>query len=205
MPDVTDRFEGDHCFIVTNPSQGNFHLYGTDPEEIHIGDIANALSKQCRFTGHLVEDAWYSVAEHSCDVANIIKQMGGSKAEQFAGLMHDTPEAFLSDICAPFKREIGQYYEKEALIWARIAPKFGLPLKLPDIVKAADWRALFIEASTFVIPFRLDILKTWIGYAEHGDAALSMNYPMVGMDHRTARNYFLATFSILKGAVLATT
>lgn len=204
MPSASDRFEGEHCFIITNPSKSNFHLYGNDPDEIKIRDIANAISKQCRFTGHLEEDYWYSVAEHCVDTSFIIERMGGTIMEQFCGLMHDTPEGYLSDINAPFKREIGQYYEKEALIWKRIAEKFGMPLELPAIVKAADWIALFVEARTFVAPGRPEIMKGWIGYDPHGIKANSDpfdRYQMQGLGFRAARVHFLNRFEELQDAL----
>ena len=196
MPSNTDEF-GNSPFILTNPSRGSFHLYGDNPGEIHIKDIANSLSKQCRFTGHFVESAWYSVAEHSVDVSHIIGLLGGTKEEKFAGLMHDTPEAYLSDINAPFKREIGQYYDKEALIWARIAAKFGVPEKLPAIVKTADWVALFIEAMTFVVPDHHEMLETWVGAEDHLPIAKSIGYKMAGLTHNQARKLFLARFKEL--------
>lgn len=197
MPSDKDSFVN-QCFIITNPSHGRFHLYGDDPDEIDIGDIANALSKQCRFTGHMALDRWYSVAEHSCDVARIIKALGGSKQHQFAGLMHDTPEFALSDIAAPFKREIGNYYEKEALIWKRVSEKYGLPLALPPIVKQADWIALFIEALTFVAP--VSIVEHWVGWSEHGTSAqnlMAKGFKMRGLSYKRARIHFLAQFERL--------
>lgn len=197
-PSVTDRFEGDHCFIVTNPSQGRLHLYGDDPDEIQIEDIANALGNQCRFTGHMRPGYWYSVLEHVCDASNLVRLMGGTPLEQYCALMHDSPEFGLSDIAAPFKRELMAYYDKEALIWKRIAAKFGLPEKLPEIVKVADWRALFIEANQFVLPGRQDILRTWIGADEHLQPALDMNYTMVGLPPGGAVPLFMIKFKTLR-------
>lgn len=198
MPSSSDSFEGNHCFIITNPSQGNLHLYGDDPGEIQIDDIVNALGNQCRFTGHMRPGSWYSVLEHSCDVSSLVRLMGGSPLEQYCGLMHDSPEFGLSDIAAPFKRELMAYYDKEALIWVRIAAKFGLPLKLPEIVKTADWRALFIEANQFVVPGRVDILENWIGAAEHLIPALEMNYKMDGLPPGGAKPRFMHMFKTLR-------
>lgn len=195
---VTDRFEGDHCFIITNPSQGNLHLYGEDPDEIRIEDIANALGNQCRFTGHMRPGSWYSVLEHECDVSNIVRLMGGTIMDQFCALMHDTSEYGLSDIAAPFKRELLAYYDKEALIWKRVAAKFGLPEKLPDIVKEADWRALFIEANQFVVPGRLDLIRTWVGADDHLQNALDMHYDMEGLPPGGAVPLFMVKFKHLR-------
>ena len=200
MPDSTSRFDGENCYIIVNPSLGKFHLYGDDQSELNITDIAQALSNQCRFTGHMSGDNWYSVAQHSVDVSEIIALLGGSKFEQYCGLMHDTPEAFLTDIAAPFKRELGNYYDKEALIWARIAAKFELPEKLPTIVKQADWIALFLEARAFVVDRADDplaILKTWVGYDPYGKQAETLNYGLIQRDRRKVREDFLSRFQKL--------
>ena len=201
MPSNLDHFEGESCYIVTNPSQGKFHLYGDDPREISIEDIANALSKQCRFTGHFVGDFWYGVGEHSYDAANMVAILGGSLLEQYCALMHDTPEAYLADIAAPFKRELRGYYEKEALVWKRIADKFGLPVELPKIVKEADWLCLFTEARAFVLPGREDVLSTWVGYEPHGKKSLEIDYPMQGILPRVARERFLQKYHTLRLAL----
>lgn len=192
MPDSNDRFDGDNCFIITNPSRQRLHLYGDNPDEIRITDIANAISKQCRFTGHLTGDAWYSVAEHCLLVMDILKHLGEDEEVQFMGLMHDTPEYGLSDIAAPFKREIGQYYEKEELLWKRIATKYGLPHKLPEIVKRADWLALFIEARAIVAPE--EEISQWIGYAEHGAASKTIPLQIYCLNHVQARQAWLESF-----------
>jgi 5'-deoxynucleotidase YfbR-like HD superfamily hydrolase len=203
MPRETDRFDGDHCFIVTMPSRGKFHLYGKDPQQIKIRDIANATSKQCRWTGHLLEDAFYSVAEHGENVSQLLMMMGAVRSIQFQGLMHDTPEAYLSDINAPMKREIGQYYEKEALIWKRIAAKYHLPEVLDPLVKKADWLSLFIEASIFVLPEHVELMQDWVGFKEHWDDAMALKKDALmfgcfqGVDHTKARKQFLERFTEL--------
>ena len=45
-----------------------FDLLDPKPDQINIHDIANALSKLCRFTGHVKQ--FYSVAEHSIRVSH---------------------------------------------------------------------------------------------------------------------------------------
>lgn len=197
MPGSEDRFDGDNCFITTNPSQGKFHLYGDDPSQIRVTDIAGAISRQCRFTGHLVGDAWYSVAEHCLLVMDILKHLGENEETQFIGLMHDTPEAYLADLAAPFKRELGGYYDKEALIWKRIAAKYGLPEQLPEAVKTADWIALFIEARAIVASE--EVISAWVGYDKYGELSKSIPLQIFCLNHVQARHAWLHSFVRLRG------
>lgn len=76
-------------------------------EDIHITDIAGALSKICRFGGH--SNIFYSVAEHSIIVAEILESEGANKATVFAGLMHDCSEAYLGDMPRPLRAILKQY------------------------------------------------------------------------------------------------
>ena len=76
-------------------------------ESIHITDIAGALSKICRFGGH--SNIFYSVAEHSIIVAEVLERGGANKATVFAGLMHDCSEAYLGDMPRPIRELLKQY------------------------------------------------------------------------------------------------
>lgn len=196
MPSKDDVFEGNQCRILVNPSQSYFHLYRDgDTSEIRLPDIANAISRQCRFTGHLLSGIEiYSVAEHCVLVSHIVEAMGGDPQEIFEGLMHDSSEAYLSDISAPFKRELGGYYDKEALITSRIAERFGLLRTLPEIVKKADWYALFIEARQIVCKDEEE-LKTWVGYEEHGEESLKYQVQIRGWLPSQAKTEFLCRFA----------
>lgn len=98
---------GENDFIWTASGKKFWPL---DPraEDICIADIAHALSNLCRFTGHVKQ--FYSVAEHSCHVANVIgeecKRLGRSKDMpqlMLAGLLHDASEAYLCDLSGPIK------------------------------------------------------------------------------------------------------
>jgi hypothetical protein len=125
-----------------------FHYLGDDTDGIAIDDIAGALSKCCRYTGHC--NKFYSVAEHSFFVSLHVPR-------EFAleGLLHDASEAYLSDIASPVKQLMPEYKAIEDKIMARIAKKFNLEAdfhKSPD-VKEADWAMLMTEAR-FLLPSR---------------------------------------------------
>lgn len=200
MPSSDDRFDGDDCYIKVNPSGGYFHLHAEgDTSEIHILDIASAISRQCRFTGHLLpEFDHYSVAEHCVLVSALLKKMGADTQLQFAGLMHDAAEAYLSDIAAPFKRELGSYYEVEAKIEKRINKKYGINLTphAHDMLKKADWIALWIEAKQIIVRDPAEV-ESWKGYELYGPDSAEYMTPVQCWNHRTARDQFLIRFAEL--------
>ena len=65
------------------------------PEDIDIIDIAVGLSQQCRYAGHVWP--FYSVAEHSILVAQLVGQQPDDKRYALRALMHDSPEFILND------------------------------------------------------------------------------------------------------------
>jgi len=129
---------------VTCWTGARFHLYGDDPREIQLEDIAHHLSMVSRFTGGLLRP--YSVAEHSILVMKLVAASGGSTEEMLQGLMHDAPEAYIADIASPFKAEFGGYIEHEDRIWRRICDKLNVEYEMCTRVKEADTLAYFIES-----------------------------------------------------------
>lgn len=121
-------------------------------EDIHIEDIAHALSFQCRWGGHI--PVFHSVAAHSihcCDLApdNLKFQM----------LMHDASEAYLCDIPSPIKSSLTEYREIEKNLMSKIAEKFGFawPLQLEghliDLeVLNLEWRRLKQNDQSVTLP-----------------------------------------------------
>jgi uncharacterized protein len=75
--------------------------FDPDPSQLDAGDIARALANQCRFGGH--SRAFYSVAQHSVIVSQLVEQRGGDVEDSFAALMHDATEAYLGDMPHPLK------------------------------------------------------------------------------------------------------
>lgn len=112
----------------------------SDPsiDSISILDIAHALSQLCRYTGHT--DRFYSVAEHSVRVAQVLP-----KELKLTGLLHDAPEAYLGDVNSPLKAFLPDYREIEDRVWGVVAEKWNLPLILPLEVKQADMLLLATE------------------------------------------------------------
>lgn len=108
-----------------------------------IGDIGHALSNVCRFAGHLPR--FYPVAQHVVNVSRVVKAMGGDRAEQFEGLMHDTAEAFTNDLPTPLKAAFPIFKELEVRIEAAMSQKFGFGFPYCDRVKRADLVLLGLE------------------------------------------------------------
>lgn len=92
-----------------------------DSEVIDIIDIAHALSLMCRANGHF--KTFYSVGQHSINCMMEAKARGYSKKVQFACLLHDASEAYLSDVTRPVKQEMPQYRAIEKplqdMIWMK--------------------------------------------------------------------------------------
>lgn len=133
---------------MTNPSillqSGNyFDFLHPERSVFTIQDIAHALSNLCRFTGHCRR--FYSVAQHSVHVSRLV-----SSEFALAGLMHDAAEAFLGDVSMPLKSLLPDYREIESRVEQEIFRRFGLPLVVPEPVKAADMRMLAAERMAFM-------------------------------------------------------
>jgi len=100
----------------------DFTPIAPDANQIHIEDIAHALSLMCRANGHFI--CFYSVAQHSINCANEAKARGLSAKLQLACLMHDASEAYLSDVTRPVKQHLPQYREIENRLQNMIYDKF---------------------------------------------------------------------------------
>lgn len=202
MPSKADVFKDDQCRIRVGDGR-YFHMHRDDPNEVDIRTIARAISRLCRFTGHLKDGIEvYSVAEHSILVSHILEQMGAPPEVQFQGLMHDASEAYLADIAAPFKGEIGNYYAVEEKVMSRIRSRYLLPEQFDARVKKADWYALFIEARQILEGITEDELKTWQGYEGHGEESQPF---MMGVNcwlPSMASIQFLARFAELQDRLL---
>lgn len=153
--EAKDRAAG---VVQERPRVGDFGLtssgrrfWPADPrvDDICIGDIAHALSMQCRFGGH--SKAFYSVAQHSVLVARLV-----SPGNALVGLLHDATEAYLQDIIRPLKRELRATYKPLETAWAgAIGLVFGLGDLLADLPKEvhdADRAVLVAEHRDLMAP-----------------------------------------------------
>jgi 5'-deoxynucleotidase YfbR-like HD superfamily hydrolase len=129
---------------VTNP----------DPSTIDITDIAWALSRMPRFSGHSIPYVPYSVAQHCIQV---MKELAPHGPEiQMYGLLHDAAEAYINDLPSPVKHipEIHAVIKKlEDLLMLTIYK--ALELRPPTeeeeaTVKVADKVQQAVEAHNFM-------------------------------------------------------
>jgi 5'-nucleotidase len=132
--------------FIQTVSGRRFNPLDPDPDEIDIGDIATALSNQCRFGGHC--RVFYSVAQHSCLIADLVEERGAGREAALWALLHDASEAYLLDLPHPIKHrsELGRLYaEAEGGLQEAICRRFGLPVQAPPIVKEIDRALLATE------------------------------------------------------------
>lgn len=116
---------------LTTWSGRKINYINPSPDEIHIIDIAVALSRECRFAGHASH--FYSVAQHSVLCSRIVPQ-----ALAIEALLHDAAEAYIKDMPTPLKRLLPDYKMIEARFDWAIRVHFGLPQEPSQAVKDAD-------------------------------------------------------------------
>ena len=103
-----------------------------DPSTIVIEDIAWALSRMPRFSGHSIPYTPYSVAQHCIQVANDLKEHGPDI--QLFGLLHDAAEAYINDLPSPVKH---------------IPEIHAVIKKLEDSLMEAIYKSLDIDPPTY--------------------------------------------------------
>lgn len=93
-----------------------FDLFHPKAEDVRIADIAHALARLTRYTGHGRAGMHFSVAEHSvrvCRYAMHACRYGGIESESaawhWAALMHDAHEAYVGDVTSPLKRAMREF------------------------------------------------------------------------------------------------
>ena len=137
-------------WIQTYTGQKFYPLRPT-ADQIHIRDIAHALSCTARFGGHTRE--FYSVAQHSVEVLKYVSNHDHAPVSAGTGtllhaLLHDAAEAYLGDLPRPIKHlhTFGAAYkEAENTIMAAVCERFGLNPQTPEIVEHGDAAILATE------------------------------------------------------------
>ncbi len=167
------------CWVQTYTGRA-FDLLDPQPEQIDALDIAHALSQICRFTGHVRD--FYSVAQHSCLVAEIVNDLWRDEQGNhcpdlvaLAALLHDASEAYAGDVSTPLKRairgegQLSEYDVIEARIALRIAERFDfdhVAVGFGAVIKRADMIALATEHAALFDgppprPWGFDLPQPW--------------------------------------------
>lgn len=123
---------------ILTASGRHFDFADPQPDQIDIADIAEGLSKECRFAGQCM--VFYSVAQHSEIASRVVSPDFALEA-----LLHDAAEAYCKDIPLPLKRMLPDYKAIERRIDAAIRARFGLPAECSAAVKHADLVLLATE------------------------------------------------------------
>lgn len=124
-------------------------LLDPNPEMIALEDIADHLSRICRFTGACL---WfYSVAQHAMLVVDRVAETCPDWHPEvaLAALHHDSAEAYLGDVGTPLKRLLGKEYDRLSnQMDNAIAEALGITIYHPQhlAIEAADAWALAAEA-----------------------------------------------------------
>jgi len=191
--------------VVTHSGKG-LNPLNPDPKLIDIEDIAQALSKQCRYTGHT--NQFYSVAQHSVLAARWAKNDGHNATTCLAILLHDASEAYLSDISSPVKQVLSEYQKIEEKLQGAIYKKFlggaNVSTVLKDTIKKYDRKMLGLEVHYLMpkSPTSIQAFDPWLV----GDAALKGDEVKQFYGHlkvtwgiEESRSAFLSEFNHLQG------
>lgn len=160
-----------------------FYPLDPRPEEILILDIAHALARVARFTGHTAGSYPYTVAQHSVLVSEYCNGV-----DAVWGLLHDASEAYLCDVPRPLKQleAFAGYRLIEARLQQVIMEKFGCTSMQPSSVNVADIRLLWTEKRD-LLPYGT---AKWTGVP----LAEPYPFPITAWSTEMAEARFLARF-----------
>lgn len=163
-------------WILTHTGR-RINLQNPRPEDVCIEDIAYALARMARFTGH--SDPSWTVGQHLLYCSRLVARNYGSHALQLAALVHDFPEAYLGDVSAPLKRCVLGYWELEWLHEAAIEVGLGLDGLLLGAhnmsVKAIDQRAFEVDVQ-LCMPKHPDLPEMASPYMKEQDIWYTYRY-----------------------------
>lgn len=152
--------------------------------DFDILDIANGLSKVCRYAGQCKK--FYSVAEHSLIVSEQVENYA------YEALLHDAAEAFMGDITRPLKQLVPEFKRLEANIEDAIMERFNLCPDYRNVVKQADLRVLAAEQLQIMAAGCAD----WAQEAGIKPATIKVQ----NLTPKKAKEAFLLRFYDLQGA-----
>jgi len=146
---------------ILTASGGQFHYLDNNPEELNIADMARAMSRDCRYGGHLsdeFEDDIYSVAQHSVYVYRLLVRKGAPLRTLPWAIAHDLPEGYWRDIMTPLKDVLSDYRANEDRTASLLRNRNGIPYddEVEHYVKWADMQLYYAERHHLLVPAHLD-------------------------------------------------
>jgi len=114
---------------------------------IHIDDIARGLAYKGHFGGQT--PFFFSIAQHSMLVSNLMLDEYTDDKMLLLGLLHDASEAYIGDMVKPLKVHLPEFCEVEDRLMKVICEKYELDYDALKLVKPFDKQAQEIEFKTF--------------------------------------------------------
>lgn len=170
-------------FMETNSGK-KFEFNNIKEDAIVIEDIAEQISKLCRFNGAC--RGFYSVAEHSVILSKCVPV-----EYQLHALLHDATEAYVGDVISPVKREFTSIKEYENKLLPIIFNALGVKYDhmLMDMVHYADIKLLVTE--------KRQIMPNRYSYGDMEDHE-SYKIKVQGLNWQNAKQEFLDRWEQLK-------
>ncbi len=134
-----------------------YGFFPSDPraEDVRIEDIAAALSRTCRYAGHLKRTVeHYSVAQHALHISQWMEEDGWAADACYAGLHHDSEEAYIGDIISQVKWSVPELrpFAHRVTLAVREALNITISPSLEKSVKYYDFLALSTERRDLLSP-----------------------------------------------------
>jgi len=145
-----------------------FDLDRPDADMIVWPDIVQGLSQIARFSGQ--SPVFLSVAQHSVQVAQSLREKRCPPEVQWEGLMHDAEEAYPpGDIARPCKylSEMKPAVAIQQRIRLLVARKFGLPTTKSTAVDEEDKHQCSVEQNAFRDIAHGCLAREWAWSPEH--------------------------------------
>lgn len=185
---------------ISTHSGKRFDLRNPRPCDVEIEDIAIALARIARFTGHTKD--FLSVGQHVVNVARILNEWGEPIEVQLYGLLHDAPEYVLNDVVSPLKRMLPQYRAFERRVMKAILK--GLKLHKRLCLTKEQLKTVKLADDCCFLAERRDQVNWGQGPRRPftvSKGAVAWDKPIVGMEWPTAYQQFLAYFDKLTDAL----
>lgn len=141
-----------------------FDLVHPRAKDVLLEDIAWALARIPRFTGHTTCTPALSVAHHSLQMLQHFPEERCSTESRLAALLHDAHEAYIGDIATPIAQALGEEVHaaigtlKERVqraIHLRVGLEWPNPPQLQQWIHDADRKCFEAETLLWMPPHEL--------------------------------------------------